>query len=91
MVDIDVISNITTDNNCFIIFYELLATGTFCIAKSFNVRLSLIKTREKTSAILLETSAKFDMKWLARAIDVTFKWKTPAHAICSYIGYILLY
>ena len=39
MVDINIISNIATANNCFIIFYELLETGTFCIAKTFNVTL----------------------------------------------------
>ena len=33
MVDINVISNNTIVNNCFIIFHESLAT---CIAKSFN-------------------------------------------------------
>ena len=38
------LSNITLVNNCFIIFYELLATG---IAKSFNVRLSLIVKKKK--------------------------------------------
>ena len=62
MVEITVISNITTVNNCVIIFYKLLATGS---AKSFNVRLSVIKKREKKSAILLETSAKIDINWLA--------------------------
>ena len=39
MVDINIISNNTTANNCFIVFYELLETGTFCIAKTFNVTL----------------------------------------------------
>ena len=34
----------TIVNNCFIIFYELLATG---IAKSFNVRLLLIKNARR--------------------------------------------
>ena len=44
MVDINVISNNTIVNNCFIIFYELLAT---CITKSLNVRfINLKKTRE---------------------------------------------
>ena len=39
MVDINIISNITTANNCFIIFYELLETGTFYIANTFIVTL----------------------------------------------------
>ena len=45
MVDINAISNNTIVHNCFIIFYELLATS---IAKSFNVRLLLIKKKKKT-------------------------------------------
>ena len=44
-MDINVISNNKIFNNCFIIFYELLAPG---ITKSFNVRFLLIKTTTKT-------------------------------------------
>ena len=66
MVDINVISKISQG---------FLATG--IIAKSLNVRLLLIKKRVKTLAILLTMSAKFDINWLARENDITFKWEKP--------------